>query len=88
MALADDAKNKVKQDSLVTLQSPNIKIALVAGQVIAAIAAIELPNNQWQDLIKILLEFASQATNTGLKIASLQTIGYICESVVSYHAAN
>jgi len=66
-----------------TLASPNHKIALVAGQVIAAIAGIELPTAQWPDLIQLLLGSVSQTANVGLKIASLQTIGYICEGAVS-----
>jgi importin subunit beta-1 len=56
-------------------------VGAVAAQVVAAIAAIELPQGQWADLINNLLA----AVNTGdlnTKVATLQCIGFICESIV------
>lgn len=82
--LAFDAvtKNKIKQETLVTLASPIAKAGSFAAQVVAAIAAVELPHDQWPDLIELLLGFVNNSTNANLKIATLQTIGYICESIV------
>lgn len=51
-------------------------------QVIAAIAAIDIPRNQWPDLIQILLENVTKSNKSNLKQASLQTIGYTCELIV------
>ncbi len=65
-----------------TLASPNLKAGQFASQVVAAIAAVELPQDQWKDLIEILLGFVNNQPNTNLKIATLQTIGYICETIV------
>ncbi|KAG6370364.1 armadillo-type protein [Boletus reticuloceps] len=81
--LAFDAvvKNKIKQETLVTLASPVVKAGSFAAQVVAAIAAVELPHDQWPDLIELLLGFVNNSTNANLKIATLQTIGYICESI-------
>jgi importin subunit beta-1 len=79
----DEYKVKVKTDSLRALSSPVTRVGSVAAQVVAAIAAIELPNNQWQDLITNLLT----AVNTGdlnTRIATLQCIGFICETIVSH----
>ena len=82
--LAFDAvtKNKIKQETLVTLASPVAKAGSFAAQVVAAIAAVELPHDHWPDLIELLLGFVNNSTNANLKIATLQTIGYICESIV------
>jgi len=66
-----------------TLGSANAKAGTFAAQVVAAIAAVELPNGQWDNLIEILLGFVNNQPNTNLKIATLQTIGFICESIVS-----
>ena len=66
-----------------TLGSTSTKAGSVAAQVVAAIAAVELPNNQWPEVIGILLGFMNNTENTNLRIATLQTIGYICETIVS-----
>ncbi|KAG8858970.1 karyopherin beta [Tulasnella sp. 330] len=76
-----DVRAAVKQQLLQTLASPQVKIALDAGQVISSIANIELPVGQWPELVQTLLGFVSQTANVTLKVATLQTIGYICESV-------
>ncbi|KAG1838676.1 armadillo-type protein, partial [Suillus tomentosus] len=54
----------------------------VAAQVVSAIAAVELPVGQWPDLVEILLGFINTSDDTNLKIATLQAIGYICETIV------
>jgi importin subunit beta-1 len=65
-----------------TLASASTKAGTFASQVVAAIAAVELPQGQWPELIEILLGFVNNPANTQLKIATLQTIGFICESIV------
>ena len=68
-----------------TLGSPTSRIGSYAATVIASIAAIELPENQWSDLIQILLGFINNRENISLRVATLTAIGYICESIVSSH---
>ena len=68
-----------------TLGSPTSRIGSYAATVIASIAAIELPENHWSDLIQILLGFINNRENVTLRIATLTAIGYICESIVSNH---
>lgn len=82
LAFDGAAKSKIKQETLVTLASPVAKAGSFAAQVVAAIAAVELPHDHWPDLIELLLGFVNNSTNANLKIATLQTIGYICESIV------
>lgn len=67
-----------------TLGSPIQKAGNFASQVVAAIAAVELPVNQWGDLIEVLLSFVNNQTNINVRIATLQTIGYICEVIVRF----
>ncbi|KAI9504650.1 karyopherin Kap95 [Coemansia spiralis] len=76
----EGVRNQVKQGVLVTLGSECRQATTPAAQTIAAIAAIELPQGQWADAIATLLQNVS-ATSANLKIASLQTIGFICESI-------
>ncbi|KAF5353387.1 hypothetical protein D9756_007847 [Leucocoprinus leucothites] len=81
LALNVEAKNKIKQEALMTLGSTSQKAGNFASQVVAAIAAVELPANQWADLIEILLNCVNNQQNTNLRIATLQTIGFICEVI-------
>ncbi|KAI1456773.1 ARM repeat-containing protein [Annulohypoxylon moriforme] len=74
-----DTKTRVKELAVQTLASDNAQAGQAAAQVIASIAAIELPRNQWPDLLQVLV----QNVSTGAphqKQASLTCIGYICES--------
>lgn len=82
LALTNDTKSKIKQDALLTLGSPQQKAGTFASQVVAAIAAVELPQNQWPNLIEILLGFINNLGNANLRISTLQTIGFICETIV------
>lgn len=81
LSLNTDTKAKIKQDALITLGSAQQKAGNFASQVVAAIAAVELPEGQWPDLIEILLGFVNTQPNANLKIATLQTIGFICEAI-------
>ena len=65
------------------LASPNGKVGTVAAQVVSAIASVELPNGQWMDVVGLLLGFVSDPANVNLRVATLQAIGFICESLQS-----
>lgn len=53
---------------------------LSTSQVVAAIADIELPANQWPQLIQTLLDNVTSSDNSLLRQASLVCIGFICET--------
>ncbi|KAK5654397.1 hypothetical protein OQA88_7307 [Cercophora sp. LCS_1] len=74
-----DTKNRVKQLALETLSSNNTQAGQATAQVIASIASIELPRNQWPDLMHVLVKNVSEG-GPHQKQASLTTIGFICES--------
>lgn len=48
----------------------------------AAIASIEIPRKEWQDLIPLLCE-NSEHSDFKVKLTSLQTLGFICEEIYS-----
>ncbi|KAM0747802.1 ARM repeat-containing protein [Meredithblackwellia eburnea MCA 4105] len=79
----DNTREKLKSDAISTLAAQDRGARNVAGQVIAALAAIELPSGLWNTLIPQLLELVGQADNSDLRQAALQAIGYICESIKS-----
>ncbi|KAK4102680.1 ARM repeat-containing protein [Parathielavia hyrcaniae] len=72
-------KAQIKQLALETLASSNAQAGQATAQVVAAIAAIELPRNQWPDLMQVLVRNVSEGTQYQ-KQASLTTIGFVCES--------
>lgn len=75
----DETKTRVKDLAVQTLSSSNSQAGQAAAQVVASIAAIELPRNQWADLMGALVRSVSEG-NPHQKQASLTTIGFICES--------
>ncbi|KAH8084890.1 ARM repeat-containing protein [Cristinia sonorae] len=84
LVLDPSTRAKVKQDALTALGSQTGKIGTVAAQVVAAIASVELPQNQWMEVIEILLGFvnnSANASNTPLRVATLQAIGFLCETI-------
>ncbi|KAJ3130159.1 karyopherin beta [Nowakowskiella sp. JEL0407] len=75
-------KTSIKNALLSILATPAKQVALTVAQIITTIAIIELPNGEWPDLIDSLLNNIDVvAQNNSLKEATLNTIGYICESL-------
>ena len=83
----------IKDQSLQTLASRMSRAGTVSAQVVAAIAAIELPleveegaanGRGWPELIPSLLKFVGDAENQNLRMASLQAIGFVCEVIVRF----
>ncbi|KAH7341815.1 armadillo-type protein [Rhizoctonia solani] len=81
LALPQETRAGVKHGAMATLGSPQPRAGTFAAQVVSAIAAIEVPAEQWPDLITQLLAFASDASNVGLRMNALTAIGQICEVV-------
>ncbi|KAF9580070.1 karyopherin beta [Lunasporangiospora selenospora] len=73
-------RDQIKTLVLTTLGTPDLRAGIVSAQVVAAIAAIELPLGQWEDMIRQMLQNL-QTNNTNLKQCTLQAIGFVCESI-------
>ncbi|KAF3926976.1 Transportin-2 [Dactylellina cionopaga] len=76
--LEPPVKENIRGMALGTLATADRQSVSSAAQFVAALAAIDLPLRQWETLMPALV----QNVNTGsdnLKMASLTTIGYICE---------
>ena len=72
-------KNSVKDLALKTLAASDSRAGQSAAQFIAAIAAIEIPRDQWPELMPALVENVGSGSEQQ-KQASLTTIGFICEA--------
>lgn len=73
-------KHHVKHEALKTLHSPVGDASRQAAQVIAKIAALELPLNEWPDLIASLLNNVL-SPHPHVREASLKTLGFVCEEI-------
>ncbi|KAK5636156.1 hypothetical protein RRF57_011868 [Xylaria bambusicola] len=74
-----ETKNRVKALALQTLSSSNSQAGNAAAQVIASVASLELPRDQWPELMGTLVQNVSNGA-PHQKQASLTCIGYICDS--------
>lgn len=72
-------KQEVKSLALRTLTTPNKQVGTTVAQLIASIAAIEIPRNQWPELMQTLVQNVGEG-NDSQKQASLTTIGYVCDT--------
>ncbi|KAK6346252.1 karyopherin beta [Orbilia blumenaviensis] len=71
-------KENIRGLGLGTLATADRQSVTSAAQFVAAIAAIDLPTGQWDALMPSLVQNVNTGSDT-LKMASLTTIGYICE---------
>ncbi|KAI1365405.1 armadillo-type protein [Xylaria arbuscula] len=74
-----ETKTRVKALALQTLSSTNSQAGNAAAQVIASVASLELPREQWPELMGTLVQNVSNGA-PHQKQASLTCIGYICDS--------
>eukprot|EP01018_Ginkgo_biloba_P007970 Gb_04236 [translate_table: standard] len=82
-SLDASVKSQIKEFLIQTLASPSLDARHTCGQVIAKIAGIELPQNEWPELISTLLANMGASQPAHLKQATLETLGYVCEEVSS-----
>ncbi|BFZ54163.1 karyopherin Kap95 [Savitreella phatthalungensis] len=78
-----DLRSQIKSATLETLGTNDSKAGQSAAQFLAAISAVELPSNEWPELMPRLVENVQITNPEHIKQASLQAIGYICEVVES-----
>ena len=78
--ISPEIKQKIKNNILSTLASPNIDIRKAAALAVAGICKIELPKNQWHEIFDILIS-TSQNENLFIQLSSLTTLEYIYEEI-------
>ncbi|GAB4834003.1 Importin subunit beta-1 [Ancistrocladus abbreviatus] len=82
MAIDISVKSQIKELLVRTLGSFVQEARHTSAQDIAKIAAIEIPEKQWPDLIGSLLNnMTRQDSPDILKQATLETLGYVCEEL-------
>mmetsp|Transcript_27625 Transcript_27625/g.65566 ORF Transcript_27625/g.65566 Transcript_27625/m.65566 type:complete len:891 (-) Transcript_27625:1094-3766(-) len=83
VALDGNLKSQIKTQLLQSLGTTKIAGG-AAAQVIAKIAAIELPRQEWPELIGALLgNMQQQGSSSVLKQSTLDALGYVCEEMAN-----
>lgn len=80
VAASPDVKAYIKQQAISVLLSDDKDMTTSVSQLVAAIATIELPRNEWPELLPIITEHTKTERPVNVKRACLLAIGYICES--------
>ena len=73
-------KQNMKEAILSSLASQSSLVRSQIASLTAAIAAIEIPRGEWTELIANLCQNAGHQEHH-IKLASLQTLGFICEEL-------
>ncbi len=88
LRMTDDVRAYIKNNCIETLGSET-KRPSQAAQCVGYIACAELPRMLWPDCINRLMMNVTDVNATEmLKEASLETIGYICQDIVSFFHIN
>lgn len=76
----ENARKAIQQMLLMTLPDPLKEVRSTAALVIGKVAAVEIPQNQWQGLVEHLVASITNAQSSPfLQEASFQALGFVCE---------
>jgi len=84
LALSNEVREQTKAALLAALGASEADIGHTSALVVAKVAAIEIPKNLWMDLIPSVLNNAAQGSPDGLRQASIEVLGYICEELAVF----
>ncbi|CAD8112334.1 unnamed protein product [Paramecium primaurelia] len=86
LACSQQTKNDVKLKFMEQLIDPENTIRRSAANTISEICAIELPRQEWPDLISRLTT-NSKHTDILIKVSAIMTLGYICEALKTHQSS-
>ncbi|KRX01471.1 Armadillo-type fold [Pseudocohnilembus persalinus] len=81
-----DIQNHAKNALIKTLIDQDQLARMAAANVIATISAIELPRNQWGDIVRSLSDNTNHQ-DLNIRKTAITTLGYICESLKETQAS-
>jgi importin subunit beta-1 len=74
----------MKDAILLQLASPSSLVRTQIASLVSIIAAIEIPRGEWLNLVPMLCTNSTHQDQQ-VKLASLQTLGFICEEIEVDH---
>jgi importin subunit beta-1 len=70
----------IKDALLSLLAYEDLTVIKAAATCVAAVAVIDIPNGDWDGLIPLLSK-NSNSDQLNIRLASIQTLGFICEDI-------
>lgn len=81
-ALPTEQRAAIKSTVISAIRSPAQIARHTAAQACAEIATIELPYKEWPEFLSLLMENVTSAqSEDGVKVASLECLGFTCERI-------
>jgi len=80
-SLSPESRNVVKEATMIALITPELDIGKAAAQVVGKIGSIEIPANEWNGLVPLLLSHVTGEDLRKRQIA-LVCLGYLTEDLV------
>lgn len=74
-------RTQCKQLALQTLASPQAPARSTACSVVSKLAALELPQNSWPELIPALKQAVAQTDDANSRLGALTALGFICQDL-------
>lgn len=82
--LNENTRQQIRGMLLQILASSSKSVRSTASMVIAKIAAVEIPENMWGDLVDSLVANITKSNNEHLMESSFAALGYVCEDCGDY----
>ena len=80
-AIPAEQRSVIKSTVIGAIRSPTPIARHTAAQACAEIATIELPYKEWPEFLNILMENVTDQGEDGVKISSLECLGFTCERI-------
>lgn len=81
-AFPPNVRGPIKEVLLSAIRGTVVTARHTAAQACAEIAAVELPANEWPEVLQTLMENVTTAgIEDGIKISSLECLGFTCERI-------
>lgn len=84
LGLQNEVRLQTKSALLAALAAQELDIGHTSALVVAKVAAIEIPRNQWPELIPQVLKNSQVGSAEGLRQSSIEVLGYICEELAAF----
>lgn len=77
--LNEDVRRQIRAMLLQILSSSHKSVRSTASMVIAKVAAVEIPQNMWGELVDTLVNNITKSNNEHIMESSFAALGYVCE---------
>ena len=74
------SKQIIRERTIACLASEEAAVRLAASQAVSSIASLDIPKQDWPEVLIVLITNAANINKT-YKLSAIRTLGYICEKI-------